>query len=52
MDEHGHLEQLESDETTVAVDNHTKEPPQAASYWEVFSDSRSIILCCTGFFFQ
>ena len=57
MDEHGHLERLESDESTVAVENATDlttttEPPKAASYWEVFSDYKTCILCFTGFFFQ
>ena len=53
MDEHGHIEQLESDESTVAVDNVDHEKtPEAASYWEIFSDRRSAIICMTGFFFQ
>jgi hypothetical protein len=56
MDEHGHLERLESDESTVAVDNQAKEedkePPEASSYKEVFSDVPTGILCLTGFFFQ
>jgi MFS family permease len=50
MDETGNLERLESDETTVAAKNTTK--PQAASYWDVFSDPKTCILCATGFFFQ
>jgi hypothetical protein len=56
MDEHGHIERLESDESTVAVDNHAREedkgPPEASSYMEVFSDIPTGILCLTGFFFQ
>lgn len=53
MDEEGHIEQLESDDTTVPANNISKDgTPQAASYWEVFSDLKSIILCLTGFFFQ
>ena len=53
MDEHGHIEQLESDESTVAADNKGDgEVPEASSYWEVFSDIKSVILCFTGFFFQ
>jgi MFS family permease len=55
MDEHGHLERLESDESTVAVDNQTeddKEPPEPSTYKEVFSDIPTLILCLTGFFFQ
>lgn len=54
MDEQGRLERIESDETTVAAKNHVDddEPPTASSYWEVFSDIKSVILCFTGFFFQ
>jgi hypothetical protein len=53
MDEEGHIEQLESDETTEAANNcGNNGTPQASSYSEVFSDIRVIILCFTGFFFQ
>lgn len=53
MDEHGQIERLESDESTVAIDNQAKnKPPTASSYWEVFFDWRTCILCLTGFFFQ
>ncbi|GKY91176.1 hypothetical protein MPSEU_000090300 [Mayamaea pseudoterrestris] len=53
MDEYGQLERLESDESTVAIQNHSKDkPPQALPYWEVFSDPRTAILCSTGFFFH
>jgi MFS family permease len=53
MDEHGRVEQLEPQESTVALTNHTDgETPEAVSYWEVFGDKRSVILCLTGFFFQ
>jgi MFS family permease len=53
MDEHGHLERLESDESTVATDNHIQEePPEPSTYKEVFSDIPTGIICLTGFFFQ
>ena len=53
MDENGQIEQLESDESTVAVENHAKrQPPQASAYLDVFLDVKTCILCLTGFFFQ
>ena len=53
MDEQGHLERLESDETTVAVNNAGKqEPPKAANYLETFVNKRTSLLCLTGFFFH
>jgi MFS family permease len=54
MDENGEIEQLESDESTVAVENQSKDqfPPQASAYLDVFLDSKTCILCFTGFFFQ
>lgn len=55
MDEHGHLERLENDETKAGVEDQEKgggEPPKAASYWDVISDPKTFILCLTGFFFQ
>jgi MFS family permease len=53
MDEFGHLERLESDESTVVVDNQVQEePPEPSTYKEVFSDIPTGILCLTGFFFQ
>jgi MFS family permease len=55
MDAHGRVEQLESsNESTVALTNHhtDSETPEAVSYWEVFADTRSVILCLSGFFFQ
>jgi len=61
MDEHGYMEQLESDSTSdestedLEQAKHTdgaESTPKAASYWEVFSDNRTVILCFTGFFFQ
>lgn len=53
MDEYGQIERLESDDSTVAVENHGKmEPPEASTYWEVFFDLKTGIVCFTGFFFQ
>jgi MFS family permease len=54
MDAHGRVEQLESNESTIALTNHRtdSETPEALSYWEVFADNRSVILCLSGFFFQ
>jgi hypothetical protein len=53
MDEFGHLERLESDESTVATNNQsTDRPPEAVPYWEVFSDKKTAIICATGFFFH
>ena len=55
MDEHGHLENLEGSEmdaVSAEKDVSTKKEPTAASYWEVFSDYKTCVLCLTGFFFQ
>ena len=64
MDEYGHLEEikssdLEDEEYHRSNNNHQpekdgidEEPPTAATYWEVFSDRRSWLLCLTGFFFH
>ena len=53
MDEEGHLERLESDETTVVANNAGKqEPPKAATYLETFLNRRTCLLCVTGFFFH
>jgi MFS family permease len=53
MDELGQIERLDSDETTVAHDNHVKDlAPTPASYWQVFFDFKTCLLCLTGFFFQ
>jgi len=57
MDEDGHMEQLESDDESID-EEHTNahvgggEAPEAASYLEVFADTKSVILCFTGFFFH
>ena len=55
MDEHGHLENL--DGTPEAAQNSSppsndEDMPKAASYWVVFADRKTFILCMTGFFFQ
>ncbi|CAB9515066.1 MFS-type transporter [Seminavis robusta] len=45
----------ESDETTTSTeaDSDTNDDiPEAASYWDVLADRRSLILCFTGFFFH
>jgi MFS family permease len=53
MDEFGQIEQLESDESTVAVQNKSRDKaPKALPYWEVFSDVKTGIVCATGFFFH
>jgi MFS family permease len=53
LDEKGELEQLESDESTVAVGHKSQnQPPQPSAYLEVFLDMKTCILCLTGFFFQ
>jgi len=61
MDEHGELEKLESEDSDDFGDDAETpmnsridggEEPVATSYLEVFTDVRSVILCCTGFFFQ
>jgi hypothetical protein len=56
MDEHGLIQPLKSDEESnvkVALTEKTDdETPQAVSYREIFGDSKSIILCLTGFLFQ
>jgi MFS family permease len=55
MDEDGHMQKLlDAEESTVVLTNDTKkdETPEAVSYWEVFGDIRSVILCLTGFLFQ
>jgi MFS family permease len=56
LDEYGHIEELE-ERDSVKTDAERavmqeKNAPTAATYWEVFSDPRSYILCLTGFFFQ
>lgn len=50
INEYGHIERLDSDESTVAIGNQSK--PEAASYADVLSDTKTCILCVTGFFFQ
>jgi MFS family permease len=50
INEHGDIERLDSDESTVAIGNQSK--PEPASYFDVLSDAKTCILCATGFFFQ
>jgi MFS family permease len=61
MDEDGHMEDLQdnhsSQEFPPKGDNTVKDllvekPPTASSYFEVFTDMKTCILCFTGFFFQ
>jgi MFS family permease len=56
MDDQGFIQTLKSDEESnvkVALTKKTDdETPQAVSYWEIFGDSKSLILCLTGFLFQ
>ena len=56
MDEDGHLEDLQGEaEQQLQVETgktDEEEAPTAASYWEVFFDPKTCILCLTGFFFQ
>ena len=49
MDEYGQLERLGSDETGTS---DTKAPLEAASYRAVFTDTKTCLICLTGFFFQ
>jgi MFS family permease len=52
IDEDGY--HLEIEAPVLRVDNHGcgELPPEAASYWETFSNSRTSLLCFTGFFYQ
>jgi hypothetical protein len=53
MDEYGRIEPLETDELIVVRTKHTSdETPEAISYMKVCADTKSVILCLTGFFFQ
>lgn len=63
IDEEGHLEKLREENTTTDDFEMVGKPtttgmeddtstPQAATYWEVFSDKKTYLLCLTGFFFQ
>lgn len=45
--------EIPTESTPLAPRNSSSEnTPQVASYWEVLSESRTLILCMTGFFFQ
>ena len=62
LDEDGHIENLvagadDTDGVAAQLENgappdKNTPPPTAASYWEVFFDFKTCILCLTGFFFQ
>jgi hypothetical protein len=58
MDEHGHLERLCTDDEwndehgINPADPDNKKEPEAASYWEVFTDKQTFLLCINGFLFQ
>ena len=57
MDENGQMETLHGGERMDTMIEKKdvvspKESPTASSYWEVFSDLKTCILCITGFFFQ
>jgi MFS family permease len=52
MDEDGHLEQLGEENDTENRLEKVADDPKASSYWEVFFDLKTGILCVTGFFFQ
>ncbi len=45
--------EIPSESTPLTSTNSSGEnTPQVASYWEVLSETRTLILCMTGFFFQ
>lgn len=61
MNEQGHLEAIDAalssedddDEDELERQLHRQDTTQqASSYWEVFSDAKTCILCLTGFFFH
>ena len=61
MDKQGHIEKLTTNETNNGEQQGAtssnaalgkEQEQQAAPYWEVFSDRKTLILCLTGFFFQ
>lgn len=59
MDEKGNMEKLNATDEAEGEGAHTSseavtndKEPQAAPYWEVFSDKKTLVLCLTGFFFQ
>jgi len=49
MNEKGHLESIESNASTPVVNNLEKKP---VSYWVIFSDVKTCIICSIGFFFH
>lgn len=56
LDEYGHVENLRIDNNTKDPENSETTPdataPIASPYFEIISDTRSLIVCATGFFFQ
>jgi MFS family permease len=59
MDEHGHLEKIQSYDGHVPQPNadptlpeKQQQAPEASPYREVFLDKKTMIVCLTGFFFQ
>ena len=47
-----HVEKEEHVDGTNCKDLIKSKESEAASYWEVFSDRNTCVLCLTGFFFQ
>jgi len=53
IDEYGHIEHLEEEgETDPTPSGGESVAPQASTYWDVFSDLKTCVLCLTGFSFQ
>lgn len=54
IDENGLIEKLDANEesTTSRQQSDSRSSPQAATYLDVFTDTKTCIICATGFFFQ
>ncbi|CAB9516376.1 MFS-type transporter [Seminavis robusta] len=53
MDEQGHMERIHQNNQQAVDSTTTKNtPPEAASYWDVFFDKKTLVVCLTGFFFH
>ena len=60
MDEEGRVEQLELEQNdqeqgesaALIEQDKPSDAPEAVPYLEVLADTKTMILCCTGFFFQ
>ena len=61
IDEHGHVEKIDGGDNDTQEDvapptetrsEHFASAPKAASYWDVFFERNTLVLCFTGFFFQ